>query len=365
MVMNAKSIIVCLGAGGVGKTTTASTLALHHALSGQKTLVITLDPAKRLMDALGISGKGDKPKRVDCAPFMHADAAKKGALYAFMPDLKKEWMDFLTTAIERESVQKKIATNHFYQHMAEGIPGSLEIIASHILFRTLKDDDYDIIILDTPPASHSVSFFDVPKKVIAVLEESIFQKLMRRRHSFLFTITKNIAFFSGGLIESTFERLIGSHFLSELLDFALTIDGLYAPMLERARAMEELLHDSKTQYLLVVRPTRASLVGLSSCIHSLQTRGLRLSQIVINQLMRSVDESALQHEFMKLPDEEKNVLAPLIDDYQRQLSYEEKLVSTMLSTAQNVTVRRLYKEPEHNRISLLKGLLAQYERGAQ
>lgn len=362
--MNTPSVIVCLGAGGVGKTTVASVVALHHALAGQKTLVITLDPARRLMDALGIKGKGHKPKRVDLAPFMGADAKKSGALYAYMPDLKKEWMDFLTAAIERESVQKKIATNHFYQHMAEGIPGSLEIIASHVLFRIMDEDDYDIIILDTPPASHSVSFLDVPRKIIAVLEESIFQKLMDRRHSFLLNITKKIAFFSGGLIESTFERLIGSHFLSELLDFALTIDGLYAPMLKRARAMDELLHHAKTRYFLVARPTRASALGVSSCIDTLQARGLSLSQIVINQLMSPIDDDVLQQEFMSLSEAQREMIGPTIDDYKRQQSYEKRLVSTMLLAAHDTPACRLYKEPDHNRINLLKGLLTHYERGA-
>ncbi len=282
--MKKSQVIICVGSGGVGKTTISTILGLYHALMGQRTLVITVDPAKRLLDAMGIKERSHAPKQIDVKRLCKRSPKHGGALFALMPDLEHEWLDFLQASVSREKIRHEIASNHFYRYMADGLPGALEIICSHILFRLRDSDEFDTIIMDTPPSSHSLSFFDVPQKIIQVLEQSVFRTIVQKRSSILLKLTKKLAFFSGGLLQKTLERIIGSHFLSELIDFALTIDGLYEPMLMRAQSMDELLKHENTKYVLAVRPTIASVLDSIQLRKALRIRGFAIDQTIINQV---------------------------------------------------------------------------------
>lgn len=294
-------VSICVGAGGVGKTTVSSIIALERALLGRRVLLITLDPARRLMDALSLEEACHEPVKVDIDRLMGEAPQKTGEMFAFMPDLKSEWMDFLEDSIQRSDVRHEITSNHFYKYMVEGLPGAFEIICSHIMFRLMKDGKYDDIILDTPPSSHSISFFEVPKKISRVLNQSLFNRLIKSRKSMLFKVTKRVAFLSGGILEKTLERIIGSHFLSELIDFALTIDALYEPLLMRTTAMEELLKSQKTRYVLVSRPTFASVNDCINVAKTLKKQRIGFDELIINQVMPYLNEEAVDDELSYLP----------------------------------------------------------------
>ncbi len=339
-------VIITVGSGGVGKTTCASALGLYFAKLGQRVLVITVDPARRLLDAMAVSGQFDEPRRVHMPTLSEASTNKAGELFVFMPNLKKEWADFLESAIENTDVRRKIKANPFYQYMAEGMPGAFEIICSHVLFRLTKSGHYDKIILDTPPTSHSVSFFDVPKKISRVLEQGVFRALMSRRNSMFLSFTKKLAWFSGGILESTVERLIGSHFLSELIDFAVTIDELYEPMLRRVRAMDDLLKDQATKYALVVRPTHASIKDSAYLKQALSSRGIRIDQIIINQVIEKLDNAKLsgQRAQFKADADEKCFasVSRLVEQYVKEISCEQNMISDIKSIFPHAERRLLY-----------------------
>ncbi|MCA9508815.1 MAG: AAA family ATPase [Myxococcales bacterium] len=199
-------IIICVGTGGVGKTTVSAMLGLDCALKAQKTLIVTIDPAKRLLDALGLKKNSSSPEKVDVKKIFPSDST--GELYAFMPNLKQEWADFLSSSTKTSKTIHEISKNPFYQYMIDGLPGSSEIICAHTIHRLVRDGDYDVIILDTPPASNSVSFFDVPKKLIRVLEHRVFKFLMGQGKGAFSAITRKFAFFSGEILEKTFEKII-------------------------------------------------------------------------------------------------------------------------------------------------------------
>jgi anion-transporting ArsA/GET3 family ATPase len=326
-------VIICVGAGGVGKTTIASVLGLHFAAAGYKTLVITIDPAQRLLDALSLDSKAPQPKKVMLGKLIGKNRLNGGELFVLMPDLKREWMDFLQASIHNADLRHEITSNHFYQYMADGLPGAFEIICAHVLFRVMKSGDYDRVILDTPPSSHSMSFLDMPKKISSVLEQNIFRSLINRRHSFLIKLTKKLAFISGGLLDKTLEKVIGSHFLSEMIDFALTIDALYDPMLERTKAAEELLFSKNTKYVLVCRPTSASIKDCAFLRHALTKRGINPAEIIVNQVMPEVDKSKIKQERLAvtttLEAEEAKTIEQLLSLYEEELRYEKKLIARL------------------------------------
>ncbi len=323
-------VIIAVGAGGVGKTTVASALGLYFAKRGEKTLVITIDPARRLLDAMGVREISDEPSRVNLTEF-GGDGCVGGELFVFMPNLKKEWLSFLEAAVAHSDVRDKIAANHFYQYMADGMPGALEIICSHILYRIEESGRFDKIILDTPPTSHSISFFDVPKKITRVLEQGVFRMLMSKRNSMLAKITKKLAFFSGGILQSTVERIIGSHFLSELIEFALSIDALYEPLLHRVRAMDSLLQSRTTKYALILKPTVASVRDSATVKTALHDRGISINQIIINQVMPMLDLDAVHEEMRSLSgsQSEQGRVVKLVELYEKEIALEEKMLATV------------------------------------
>lgn len=359
-------IVICIGAGGVGKTTVSCVLGLHHACKGYKTLVITVDPARRLSDALSLKEKSDIPILVDVKSLTNQEA--KGSLFALMPDLKKEWQDFLETAIKNTDVRRDILSNHFYQYMADGLPGSFEIICSHVLFKLVNNNRYDRIILDTPPSSHSLNFFDVPQKISKVLEQNVFRALIKSRHSLLFKMTKKLALFSGSLLEKTFERLIGSHFLSEVIDFLVTIDGLYDPMLERTKAMDQIFQSKKTRYVLIVRPSKASIEDSFSLNAALKNRGIKINQMVINRALPDlIDDAMKEYAVFKELDykkETKDAVSDLISIYRDELAQEKDLLIQLEKEFPKVSKHKLFfTDDKIAKNNILASLLENYDDG--
>lgn len=349
-------IIVCVGAGGVGKTSVSGMLGLDAARKGQRVLVITIDPAKRLLDALGIDELSHTPIKVDLKKFR----ISVGELSAFMPDLKREWMDFLVSSINVSDVVHKISDNHFYQYMVDGLPGSLEIICAHILHRLVSENNYDVIILDTPPASNSVSFFDVPKKLIQVLEHSAFQFIIKQRHSVVSKLTRSFAFFSSGLLEKTLEKIIGSHFLSEVIDFALTIDAIYEPMLERARGMEALLKSPNTDFVLVSRPSKASLNDSTNLQSLLKERGILCRQLIINQVFfYPKKELILERKALAFTKNIGKRVGRIVDLYEKECVYQQELITQLKMVFKESDCRILFllQNSEHD---LMTEMLSDY-----
>jgi len=346
VIERASEIVICVGSGGVGKTSVASMLGMHYAQKGKKTLLITIDPAQRLLDALALKNSEGEPIRVPLSE-VH------GELYAFLPDLKKEWMDFLKASIPEQDKLHGISANHFYRYMAEGFAGSLEIIVCHILYRLIHARHYDVIVLDTPPSTHSLSFFEVPEKLSKVLELNVFQLLMRNRNSLFFRLSRKLAFFGSSILYKTLEKMVGSHFLSELIDFALSIDALYEPLYQRAQAMQHLLRDKNTAWVLVLRPTLRSVEDSILFRDALRDKGIRLSQLIINQAMPS----------FALTQSSDAAINEIISRYERQKAYECALIEQVKSSFPGVPCYLLpLSLEEENHTKIVQEMLSNYNR---
>lgn len=304
-------VLISVGTGGVGKTSVSAMLGFYYAHLGKKVLVVTIDPAKRLLQALGLKHRQGKAVLVE-------RSSNSGELSALMPDLNHEWMDFLESSLVDKKRLQDISHNHFYRYITEGFSGSLEIICCHILYRLIESKKYDIIILDTPPSTHSLSFFEVPQKLTALLERSIFQLLMNKRQSLFFKFSKKLAFFSSSILHKTLEKIVGSHFLSEVIDFALSIDALYEPLYKRAKAMERLLLDKKTRWALVIRPTTSSVLDSLNFARELKQKGIKLDQLIINQVTPNFSPG-----FSK---EMSPRFEKIINLYEQRLNYEQNLI---------------------------------------
>lgn len=319
-------VLLCVGAGGVGKTSVSAMLGLHHASLGKKVLVLTIDPARRLLDALSIPVNSNRPILVEHPSLQNST----GQLYAFMPNLKDEWMDFLSSSIKKDDAIHDISRNPFYTYMVDGLPGSLEIICSHLIYRILEANTYDTLVIDTPPSSNSLSFFDVPEKLIRVLEHQATRLFLEGGGSLFGRLSKKVALFSGNILVATLEKIIGSNFLSEVIDFAFRIDAIYEPMLMRAHKMSDLLKSEQTQFILVCRPTSTSVSDSINLQAALKKRGIDIREVVLNHLL-FLPKKTVKEESKKLREEgfDSSVLEKVVHCFLEEYYYQQKLVQRL------------------------------------
>ena len=172
-------IIVCVGTGGVGKTTTAAALALSGALAGRKAMVLTIDPARRLAQSLGLGALSSRGERI--APELLADAGirLRGSLSAAMLDQKSAWDDFISRHAPSSEVRDTILRNEFYQHLSRSFAGSTEYMAIEELYRIDESNQFDLIVLDTPPTGHALDFLEAPRRLEDFLDRSVIGWLVR------------------------------------------------------------------------------------------------------------------------------------------------------------------------------------------
>jgi anion-transporting ArsA/GET3 family ATPase len=268
-----RKVIVVGGTGGVGKTTLSAALAVRAASIGLKVLVLTVDPAKRLADALGLKTLDDE----NHVPGQHF----KGRLYAAMVDQKRILDRFVRQAGLGDAVVERILNNNIYQRLSTTLSGSQEFTALERLYESYESGKYDLIVLDTPPAAHAVEFLDSAQRLSAFFQESIIKWFIkpfesRSRLVNLFQRGTNLAF-------KAFEKLTGSAFLNELLGFLHEIYGLKDRLRERMELVHALLLQDNTSFVLVTSFDSAKIVEARKFQRELTDRRYRLSHVIINR----------------------------------------------------------------------------------
>ncbi len=169
--------IVCVGSGGVGKTTTAAALGLYAAELGKKTLVMTIDPAKRLANSLGLDALEHEPRRVDPALLAKAGLAPTANLWATMLDLPAAWDDMIVRFCDDDDVAQRILQNRFYYALSRELPGAQEFIACEALHHLATTNQFDLIVLDTPPTANALDFLEAPERILGFLDQDAFKVL--------------------------------------------------------------------------------------------------------------------------------------------------------------------------------------------
>jgi anion-transporting ArsA/GET3 family ATPase len=271
--LKSKQVIVCGGTGGVGKTTLSAALAIRAASLGLRVLVLTVDPARRLAAALGIEDLDDE-KLVPGQEFA-------GKLYAAMVDQKRILDRFVRQSGLPPAAVEKILSNNIYQRLSTTLSGSQEFTALERLYESYESKKYDLIVLDTPPAAHAVEFLDSAQKLSAFFQESIVKWFIRPFESrgtlaSIFQRGTNLAF-------KAFERLTGSAFLHELMNFLSEIYGLRDRLRTRMDLVNELLLKDATAFVLVTAFDAAKIVEARKFQRELSARGYRLSHVLINR----------------------------------------------------------------------------------
>jgi len=248
-----KEIIICCGSGGVGKTTTAASIAIHAATRGQKVMVLTIDPAKRLANSLGLSELGNEERRVSPRKFAEAGIDPKGELYAMMLDTKRTFDELVAKHSLNDDMRDRILNNVLYKNISNAFAGSQEYMAMEKLFEIYSKGTCDLIVLDTPPTKHALDFLDAPRRMTAFLDGSVLKWFLKPYFS---AGKAGIRMFqkSTAIILRTLEKVTGMSALKVASDFFISFEGMYDGFKERAEAVYELLRDSTTAFVLVTSP---------------------------------------------------------------------------------------------------------------
>jgi len=244
-----RRIVVTLGAGGVGKTTTSAALALALAMRGEKVAVVTIDPARRLATALGLEGLSGEPHRIDATELERAGLTVKGELWAMMLDSKATFDGVVDSLAPDEAAREEILANPVYRELSTAVAGSNELSAIAKLYELHAEHDFDVLVLDTPPSRNALDFLDAPGRLLAFLEGRALQVFLSPGG-----LTAKLFGRGTALIFSIFARVTGVDMLSELSSFFRTMSGILDSFGDRTRSVQELLRSEETAFVIVTSP---------------------------------------------------------------------------------------------------------------
>jgi anion-transporting ArsA/GET3 family ATPase len=279
----ARRIAVCVGPGGVGKTTVAAAIALGRALDGARALVCTIDPARRLANALGLSALGNVESRVPEHKFAEAGLRPKGELCAMMLDVKRTWDDLVTRHAPDPARRERILRNRLYQQMSSALAGSQEYMAMEKLYELATDRDYDVIVLDTPPTAHALDFLDAPDRILDFLGNETARALLAPAAA-VGKLGLRLAQLGGGYIAKTLARFTGQAVLADLGDFLQGFQGMYEGFKDRAAEVHALLSRPEVGFVLVTSASPVAIGEVLAFHEKLHAESMPVAGLVANRL---------------------------------------------------------------------------------
>lgn len=274
-----RHIIVCTGAGGVGKTTTSAALALRAADLGRRAIVCTIDPAKRLAQSMGLEGLGNDPQLVDATTF--GGSKPRGELWAMMLDMKRTFDDMVLEMTTRERADA-IFANPFYKHVSSTLAGTQEYMAMEKLWELHEEGRWELIVIDTPPTRSALDFLDAPRRITDFLEGR-FLKLLLWPYMKAGKGGLKLLNFGTQTVLKVVTRVTGSELFADVAAFFQAFEGMYEGFKTRSARVRELLGARRTAFVVVTSPTEASLQEAKYFAQRLSSEKMPLGGIVVNR----------------------------------------------------------------------------------
>ena len=279
--MAGREIVIACGSGGVGKTTSAAAAAAMAAVRhGGKVLVVTVDPAKRLANALGLQGFGNQAKRVPADAFKAAGVTPRGELWAAMLDTKQSWDNLVLRHAPDEVTARRILDNPLYQNITGRFVQSHEYIAMERLYELHSDGEYDLIVVDTPPTRNAIEFLEAPQRMSDFFRSRLLRLLTVPYRS-------RVINFASKPFYSIADRILGSQFLEQIAEFFILFQTMAPGFVERAEAVTRLLHDRRTTFVVVTTLEAAPAHEAEFFIDVLSSKKFNLGAVVLNKVLPS------------------------------------------------------------------------------
>ena len=271
-----KKVIVCCGAGGVGKTTTAAAIGIAAAVKGRRTLVLTIDPARRLAEAMGIPADSRDPTAVPRELLTQVAVPESGVLDAWMlaPEVVFESM-VRRLATDEASVQR-VMSNRLYQHLSKIVAGMQEYTAAEALYTLSSSGKYDLVVLDTPPSRNALAFLEAPRKLSLFLDERVVGVFLPKKSGAFMRAASDI-------VDRVCTKAFGEGFYKDIQEFLAAFSGMFGGMRQHAEAVRELLTSQDATFLLVTSPEPSALAEASFFRDKIEHLGLPFAGYVLNR----------------------------------------------------------------------------------
>ena len=247
--LEGKDVCICAGSGGVGKTTTSAAIAAGMAARGLKVCVLTIDPAKRLADSLGLKELGNEARRVDPKLFAAQGVEIEGELWAMMLDAKATFDELVARHAADEESRDRVLENRIYQQISSALAGSQEYMAMEKLFELHSEGRYDLLVLDTPPTRNALDFLDAPKRLTQFIEGRSLRVFMRPTG-----LAARVAGRGASVALGVLRRIVGFDLIADLAEFFNAFSGMVEGFQARAKRVNNLLADPHTCFLVVCGP---------------------------------------------------------------------------------------------------------------
>jgi anion-transporting ArsA/GET3 family ATPase len=274
-----KRIVICGGSGGVGKTTASAAIAMGAAARGRKVAVVTIDPARRLANSLGLEELGNEPALVDPQLFPAAGIEMEGELWAMMLDPKRTFDDLIDRLAPNEKSRDEVLANRIYQELSNAVAGSQEFTAMAKLYELDRSHDFDLIVLDTPPSRNALDFLDAPDRLTQFFEGRALQVFLRPTG-----LAARVMGRGTGMVFGVLKRVTGIDLLEDLAVFFRSLSGMIDGFRERAQAVNKLLADPGTVFLLVTSPEREPIDEAIFFWRKLKAARMPFGGVVVNRV---------------------------------------------------------------------------------
>jgi anion-transporting ArsA/GET3 family ATPase len=270
LVSNSK-VAICCGSGGVGKTTVSAAIALEAARRWRRSCVVTIDPARRLADALGIDELSNSPQKIQ--------GDWPGELWAMMLDPKGTFDALVERYAASPEQAESILSNRIYRNLTSALSGTQEYMAMEKLYELAEEGDYDLVVVDTPPTRNALDFLDAPGRLTRFLEHRLFQLLLMPTRAYL----RAVSVATQALLR-TMSKVAGAEIVDDAIGFFQAFEGMEEGFRLRARRMRELLGEQTTAFLLVTSPKPASVAEAEWFASKLATSSFRVEALVVNRV---------------------------------------------------------------------------------
>jgi len=289
-ILKGKEICVCAGAGGVGKTTTSAAIAMGMAATGKKVAVLTIDPARRLANSLGLPELGNEERQVGAERFDAAGLEMRGELWAMMLDAKRTFDDLVEQYAPDEAARDRVLNNRIYKELSNAVAGSQEYMAMEKLYELHAEGRYDLLVLDTPPSRNALDFLDAPERLSRFIDSRSLQFFLAPGRTGLKVFGRGT-----GLMFAALKRVTGINLLQDLSEFFQAFGDMADGFNERAVEVSRLLSEPRVTFLLVTSPQKESIDEAVFFHRRLEERNMPFGGVVVNRMHveGSADEAAV------------------------------------------------------------------------
>jgi anion-transporting ArsA/GET3 family ATPase len=279
-------VVVCLGSGGVGKTTTSAAIAVRAAMEGRRVLCLTIDPAKRLANSLGLSEITKGEQRIAPELFEKNGLHQRGELFAMMLDMKQTFDDLVERYASSEAQKQRILGNRIYQYVSTSLAGTQEYMAMEKLNSVRRDDRFDFIVLDTPPTTNALDFLDAPNKLIGAIDSPVMRWFVDQLEG-----SKGFSFFgrSAAYVLRGLAKFTGAEFLDLVGSFVTDLNELFGGFRVRAQAVYDDLRSSDVAFVIVSSPAPGAVGEAVFFSKKLEAYGIRPRGLIVNRVSSSPD----------------------------------------------------------------------------